>query len=238
MDTARQNPGDTHQDEIGSSIVARIKQELKEPFLTLLASSEYANKTEFLNRIKTAQNALSQFELSLQDQLVADIEVPQLPSQNISILQVSAPAQMTTPLPEPEKNQPEAMIVPVVAQQSSAQEQATNITQSEKLPQLPVTQTEAPSSTSGSQEPLTIAPPQQQSPFQTPPAVISTTEVPTSVQPLEAPQALPQQLPETEEHPISTESTPVNAATAIMPADQGGAGAASVGLTTLPQMPS
>lgn len=202
-------PQDATHDEIGNDIVTRIKQDLKEPFLTLLASSEFTNKTEFSSRIKMAENALSQFKSSVQNQLgmqpvmqqpVQPMAMPLAPQS--TALQVPQPVPMTMPAQmqqTPAVQQPQAVptMMSAPAQSMEQQSQAMNVMPSTSPSTM---STQAVPAQSESMQPLATPPPQQPSPFQTPPGMPTGAEA-APAQPA-TPQPVPPPLPATEEHLI------------------------------------
>ncbi|MFA5306601.1 MAG: hypothetical protein WC365_04070 [Candidatus Babeliales bacterium] len=80
--------------EIGTSMVAKIRQELKEPLLTLLSTTEYASPQELERRITQVDEALTTFKAGL------GIPTPQTTSP-VGIESPSQPVDTATPTPAP-----------------------------------------------------------------------------------------------------------------------------------------
>jgi len=83
--------------EIGEKKVVRIKQKLKEPLLTLLASSEFASFKELERRIDDALTALNSFKNEINE----DMEAPAVHPE-ISITPAPMPEAPITAPPMPE----------------------------------------------------------------------------------------------------------------------------------------
>jgi hypothetical protein len=80
------------ESEIGDEGVTRIKSQLKDPLLTLLASSEFTSYQELIRRVDAAQSAINAFKVDIESKVgqpsVALVSVP-----------VTAPAVVPAPAP-------------------------------------------------------------------------------------------------------------------------------------------
>ena len=81
------------EDEIGERWVGRIQDMLKEPFMTLLATSEFITKKELKNRIDQAFKAITSFK-AIADQEIVPLRAEKMPP-------VPAPQQSSAPAPQP-----------------------------------------------------------------------------------------------------------------------------------------
>jgi hypothetical protein len=98
--------------EVGEKNVVRIKQKLKEPFLTLLASSEFASFKELERRIEDALTALNSFKKEVQEDVVMStgatpepviptpVVPPTIPTPSVPA-PFAPPALPTPPVPAP-----------------------------------------------------------------------------------------------------------------------------------------
>lgn len=94
-------------DEVGERWVGRIKDTLKDSFMTLLATSEFATKAELRRRVDSANDALKRFSGLVEGEIV-----PQ-PDKSAVI-----PAPVTTPAPAqplPETPAPVEVVLPAPA---------------------------------------------------------------------------------------------------------------------------
>ncbi len=102
------------EDEIGERTIVRVKQRIKEPLLTLLASSEFTSKKEFRRRLDEAVNTLIQFKSEIEPGLQQPIAVGPLPAA-ASAPQAPIVVQPVTPPAPAALGMPSATPVPAVA---------------------------------------------------------------------------------------------------------------------------
>lgn len=97
--------GYAQSDEIGTNMVAKIKQELKEPLLTLLSTTEYASPQELERRVNQAEEAIKTFKAGF------GIQVPASPTTIPTPTQVSVPATSIVPITAPTITTPQPVSV-------------------------------------------------------------------------------------------------------------------------------
>lgn len=102
------------EDEIGERWVGRIREVVKEPFMTLLATSEFATKQELQSRIDGAQKALKNFQALVTEEMVPKQPATPAAQPQLIVKPIEAPvAEMPMPAAKPAAiptPQPEAIV--------------------------------------------------------------------------------------------------------------------------------
>lgn len=93
---------------VGADFITNLRRVLKDPFLTLLATSEYATQTETLERVAKVDKALSDFKSTLLGAAVTpqssvQVSTPSAPAPAESVVQqipeaVATPMQVEAPV--------------------------------------------------------------------------------------------------------------------------------------------
>jgi hypothetical protein len=177
---------------VGERTTARIKQTLKDPFLTLLATSEFASKEDLQRRIKDAEESLTRFKAELNE-----TPAPVTPAPMVQPT-TPTPASMPAPMPTPEVQPVAPVAAPTPAPAPEAQ------------PMTPPAPTAMPAPAPEAQPVTPMPTPAPMAEVQ--PAAPAPMPAPTEVQP-----AAPMPAPEAMPTPETTPATGAMATTPVQP---------------------
>lgn len=117
---------------VGADFVAAMRRMLKDPFLSLLSSSEYATKEEVSDRTSKAMDALNSFKATLPSAQQVDQTVSVQPAPTVSFQEPAVPAtapveQQTQTAPQPIVQEAASIPVEPVSQSAPVVEAAPAI---------------------------------------------------------------------------------------------------------------